>query len=92
MSGYDYGPLRTYEIRWRHGYVETVQGHQVLFDSHRFAGMFGDRPDYGLPPRFTVHGQFNGRWRLVISAPEADLLSVRDVTDALTELLVADDL
>jgi hypothetical protein len=83
---YDHGPLRTYEITWKSGYIETVQGHQVMFGSDKLnlgAGMFGAATAVReeLEPRFTVHGEFDGRWRLVISAPEKDLLAVRDITD-----------
>jgi hypothetical protein len=81
---HDYGPLRTYEITWKSGHIETVQGHQVLFGSDKtsFASTFGGiavRDD--LAPRFAVHGMFGEHWRLVLTGPEADLLSVRDVTD-----------
>lgn len=83
---HDYGPLRTYEITWKSGHIETVQDHQVLFDSDRasfrsaFDGILGTATRADLPPRFTIHGQFDEHWRLVLTAPEADLLSVRDVT------------
>lgn len=77
---YDYGPLRTYEVTWRSGHIETVQGHQVTFESSGI-DLFGTRHRTS-PPRFMIHGEFDGRWRLVIAAPEADLLSIRDVTDS----------
>lgn len=81
--GYDYGPLRTFEITWRSGHIETVQGHQVTFDSSRLELLTmipGTLPD--LPPMFRIHGMFPGsQWRLVLVAPEADLPSLRDVTD-----------
>jgi hypothetical protein len=80
---HDYGPLRSYEVTWRSGHIETVQGHQVTFDSSRLAMLTmipGKLPD--LPPMFHIHGQFPGdRWRLVLMGPEADLLSIRDVTE-----------
>ena len=34
-----------------------------------------------LVPKFRVHGMFGDHWRLVLAADEADLLSLRDVTD-----------
>ena len=80
---YDYGPLRTYEVTWRSGHIESVQGHQVIFDSSGLAALTmipGRLPD--LPPMFRIHGSFpGGRWRLVLMGPEADLLSIRDVTE-----------
>jgi hypothetical protein len=90
VSEYDYGPLRTYEVTWKHGHVETVQGHQVLLDSDKIAALTmipGSLPD--TPPRFTIRGMFPGRhWRLVLMGLEADILSIRDVTDSevLTEV------
>jgi hypothetical protein len=90
VGGYDHGPLRSYELVWRSGHIETLQGHQVLFDSHRIEGrdflasVFGGvaTETRGAPdPRFYVHGEFDGRWRLVLSAPESELHTLRDVTD-----------
>lgn len=82
MTDHDYGPLRTYEITWQTGHIERVQGHQVLFDSavEGFPTLEGHVIHYEHP-RFQVHGEFDGHWRLVIAAPEADLLSIRDVTE-----------
>ena len=88
---HDYGPLRTYEVTWRSGHIERLQGHQVLFDSSGLASplaaALGAGPAVPLPPKFRVHGMFGEHWRLVLAADEADLLSLRDVTDeaALTE-------
>ena len=84
---YDHGPLRTYEITWKSGHVETVQGHQVLFGSDRehFSGMFGGlgtAVSHDLPSRFTIHGMFGEHWRLVLTGLESELVSVRDVTEA----------
>jgi hypothetical protein len=87
MSKCEHGALRAYEITWKSGHVETVHGHQVLFDSAKteFAPLFGNTLSLAtraeLPPRFTVHGEIDGHWRLILTAPEADLVSVRDVTD-----------
>jgi hypothetical protein len=82
MTPYDYGPLRSYEVTWRSGHVETVQGHQVTFDSHaRMFTLPGAPALPSLPPMFHIHGSFpGGRWRLVLAGQEADLLSIRDVT------------
>jgi hypothetical protein len=89
MSDYDYGPLRTYEVTWKVGLIERFQGHQVMFESdqRKVVSLLGD--SFGgvatsattRPPRFTIHGMFDGRWRLVIAAPEDDLTAIRDVTE-----------
>lgn len=85
---YDHGPLRTYEITWKSGHVERVPGHQVMFDSMRpgfgnlTGGALGTAVSHDRPPRFTIHGQFGPHWRLVLTALESELVSLRDVTDA----------
>lgn len=78
---YDYGPLRTYEVVWRSGHVETVQGHQVTFSSS--ADLFLSGPP--RPARFSIHGDFpredgTTHWRLVLHGLEDDVMVIRDVT------------
>ena len=73
---FDYGPLQTYEITWQNGHVERVQGHQVLH-SGGVESLFG-RPE--KPSRFSIHGEFEGHWRLIITAPEDDVRIIRNVT------------
>ena len=74
---YDHGPLQTYEITWRSGHIETVQGHQVSHTGGPTAAMFGG-PD--KPGRFHIHGEFDGHWRLMLSALEDDVVVIRNVT------------
>lgn len=87
MDKYDHGPLQTYEVIYTSGHVERVQAHQVLMphDDFDFGG-FGLRTDSRLEKRWTFHGEFEGRWMLVLSVPAADVKSVRNVS------LTADDL
>lgn len=73
----DYGPLRTYEVTWKSGHVETLTGHQVTCGSWGLGNWPGNA---GRENRFSIHGEFGGRWRLVLTAPEAELHSIRDVT------------
>ena len=88
MNEHDYGPLRRYEVTWKSGHIETVQGHQILFDSSRAAftaslgGVFGVTTETAeTPARFYVHGMFDGHWRLVLTGLETELVTLRDVTD-----------
>lgn len=82
---HDYGPLRTYEITWRSRPPEMVQGHQVTFGSLGLT-MFGPARN-DLPPRFHIHGMWpGGRWRLVITGLEADVICIRDVTEQVDAL------
>lgn len=78
MEKYDHGPLRTYQITWRSGHVETVQGHQVTHTGGAY-DLFNHGP--ARPARFTIHGDFEGHWRMVLTALEDDVVSIRDVTD-----------
>lgn len=77
IERHDYGPLRTYEITWMNGHIERVQGHQV-HHSGNIPLLFGGRPERA---RFTIHGEFDGRWRMVLTAPEEDVRTIRDVTE-----------
>ena len=79
---YDYGPLRTFEVTWRNRPPEMVQGHSVQFDSA--GGIFARPVEH---PRFRIYGMFPGRrWRLMLMAPESDVLSIRDVTEDVAAL------
>lgn len=75
MSGIDRGPLHRYEVTWANGHVEYVEAHQALMPAP--PSIFGgdDRP-----PVWAFHGEINGRWRLVLSAPAAVISVVRDIT------------
>lgn len=83
---YDYGPLRLYEITWCDRPPEIVQGHQVTFDSGAiFRESAGE-------PKFRIHGMFPGRrWRMILMAPEAAVVSIRDVTEQVAELEAMSD-
>ena len=83
MSDDGYGPLRTYQITWKSGHIETIQGHQVTFESSGLALTSILSPlsvEARTEPRFMVHGEFDGHWRLVLAAPETELHTIRDVT------------
>jgi hypothetical protein len=70
---HNYGPLQTFELTWKSGHIEQAQGHQVIFESMGFVPTEN--------PRFMIHGMFDGHWRLVICAPETDMISVRNVSE-----------
>jgi hypothetical protein len=74
---FDYGPLRTFEVVWKSGHVETVQGHRVYFSggAHELLGR-----EVQAPARFNIYGDFPGGWRLVLSGLEDDVITIRDVT------------
>lgn len=80
LEKYDHGPLETYEIVWASGHVEHIQAHQVLMPSPDFSGIFGGVVAVQREKRWTFHGEIDGRWRLLLTAPEADIKSVRNVT------------
>jgi hypothetical protein len=83
---YDYGPIDTYEIIWNSGHIEYIQAHQVMMPPEelpfgRRGGLFGrTATEVKAPRRWAFHGEFDGRWKLVLSAPAEDIPSVRNVT------------
>lgn len=80
---YDYGPLQTYEITWTSGHVERVQCHQITYsggpNSLETLGLVGVKTQQD-PRRVHLHGEFDGRWLLVLSALERDIAAIRLVT------------
>ena len=78
MSVPERGPLNTYEVIYNSGHVEQVQAHQVImpFD---MPSLFGS-PSTTKDQRWTFHGEIDGRWTLLLSVPESDVRSVRNVT------------
>jgi hypothetical protein len=81
---YDYkrGRPDVYEITWMSGHIEQVVAHQVCYP-HRGIGFGQDV--FGIPeepgaPRVQIHAEINGEWRLVLSAREADIRTMRLVT------------
>lgn len=82
MTDYDHGPLDTYEIQWTSGHVERIQAHQVLLPHPDMFGSVIGSP--GEPAREThvrIHGEINGQWKLILSAPANEIHSIRLVTD-----------
>lgn len=80
MDKYEYGPLDTYEVIWSSGHIEEIQAHQVLMPpDEMLSGLFG-----GVTTKqfrgWTFHGEIDGHWRLLLSAPAEDIKSVRNVT------------
>lgn len=82
---FDYGPLQTYEITWRHtGHVERIRAHRVTWPQQGHALFGGNLAILAAsrgPSQVHFHGQIAGKWRLVLVADEADLQTVRLVTD-----------
>jgi hypothetical protein len=81
MIDHDYGPLRTYEITWQTGHVERIQGHQLILPPPEGIGLFSPVINrVGHIRRITIHGEFDGRWLLMLAAAEEDIRTIRDVT------------
>lgn len=78
VPAFDRGPLQTYEIHWVSGHVETVQGHQVSWSGGAMFGHSGPE----RPTRVMIHGEIDGHFRLVLSALEDDIRTIRNVTAA----------
>lgn len=78
---HEYGEPDEFEIVWKTGHVERLRAHQVSWPDNAvsmLSGVFGDRPS--RPSRIQFHGQIDGHWRLLLSALEDDIATVRNVT------------
>lgn len=80
------GPLQTFEIIYMAGHVERVQAHQVMMPPSDVGGLFGLSVETKRAGRWTFHGEFDGQWMLVLSVPEDDIRSVRNVTQTADDL------
>ena len=75
MGDIDYGPLSEYEVTWRSGHIERLAAHQVSYPNR--LSLFDG------PPRTQIvqfHAEINGFWRLVLSAPEEEIVTIRNLT------------
>lgn len=66
----DRGAPALYEVTWKSGHVEQIAAHQVLVPNAMTRGT-----------RITFHAEIDGRWTLVMYAHDADIVSVRNLTD-----------
>jgi len=79
---FKHGRPDIYEITWMSGHIEQVPAHQVAYP-HR--GLIvtdcaiGIGADAGAP-RVQIHAEINGVWRLMLSAREEDIRTMRLVT------------
>ncbi|MFJ5644125.1 hypothetical protein [Streptomyces sp. NPDC093223] len=77
-------PPQVYEITWQTGHVETVIAHQVSHDALRMRvsaladGVFGAD---GEGARIKFHAEVDGRWTLQLAAHEADIRTIRNITN-----------
>lgn len=84
MSHYENVPPQVYEITWQTGHVETVIAHQVSHDTLRMRvsvlgdGVFGSDSEGA---RIKFHAEVDGRWTLQLSALEADIRTIRNITN-----------
>lgn len=83
MSSYENVPPQVYEVTWLSGHVEKVIAHQVSHDTLRgiFArvgeGAFATESEGA---RIKFHAEVDGRWTLQLSAHEADIRTIRNIT------------
>jgi hypothetical protein len=76
----DRGPAQVYEVVWRSGHVERVLAHQVTFPGAAHALMsplFAQRP-----AQIHFHAEIDGRWLPTLIADEADIQTVRLITES----------
>ena len=73
------GSLVQYQIIWKSGYVEEIQAHQV---TTRGGPSFLAPSPLDKPEVVMFHGEFDGRWQLVLSAPMDDISTIRNLSVA----------
>lgn len=82
-SHYENVPPQVYEITWQSGHVEKVIAHQVSHDTLKMRvasigdGAFASDSE-GARIRF--HAEVDGHWALQLSAYEADIRTIRNIT------------
>lgn len=76
------GEPEEYEVVWCNGHVDHFKAHQVTYLGGPFSFGAAD-----APRRVHFHGEFDGKWVLVLSAPEDDILVIRNVTRASGEIV-----
>ncbi|WP_020116763.1 hypothetical protein [Streptomyces canus] len=83
MSRYENVPHQVYEITWQSGHIEKVIAHQVSHDTLRMRvaaigdGQFASDSEGA---RIKFHAEVDGRWTLQLSAHEADIRTIRNIT------------
>jgi hypothetical protein len=81
---FDYGPLQTFELTWTGGHVERIQAHQVAYPGNA-AILFGHEPN--AEPVIEFHGDFDGRWRLVLRVHAKEIRIIRNLSVTEPEVL-----
>jgi hypothetical protein len=72
---FDHGPLKSFEVTWTSGHVETIQAHQVTFPvpSLFLGDLQTKHQDF-----IKLHGEINGRWQLILAARPELISMIRD--------------
>lgn len=74
----DRGPTIEYEVVWKTGHVDRFHAHQVSHTGGERFLFSQNTPTQ--PARVLFHGEFDGRWQLVLSALEDDIATVRNLS------------
>jgi len=76
-------PPQVYEITWQSGHVERVIAHQVSTNSLRASTVRVGEGAFAVDSegaRIKFHAEVDGRWTLQLSAHEADIRTIRNIT------------
>ena len=84
MTGIDRGPASEYEVIWQNGHIDRLKAHQVSWPGR--GRVFMDQPATG-PSVVQFHAEVDGRWQLILSAPEDEIAVIRNLTHANDEPL-----
>lgn len=72
----DRGPVSEYEVVWNNGHIDHVKAHQVSWTGRP---SFIEQAPIG-PPMIHFHAEVDGRWQLMLSAPDVEIAIIRNVT------------
>lgn len=83
-SHYENVAPQVYEITWQSGHVETVVAHQVSHDTLKMRVTALTNSAFATDSegaRIRFHAEVDGHWTLQLSAYEADIRTIRNITN-----------
>lgn len=73
----DRGKPDSYEVIWKSGHIDCIEAHQISWP-HRSSAWLDSSPSPTQVVHF--HAEIEGRWTLVLSAPEEEIVTIRNLT------------
>ncbi|ADB73491.1 hypothetical protein [Geodermatophilus obscurus] len=77
---FERGEPDEYEVIWKTGHIDRFKAHQVSWPNNMNRILSYGNPNADKRSIVQFHGDINGEWKLLLSADEAELLSVKNLT------------